>query len=310
MYENRKVIVTLTTIPSRLNNIAEVIFSIIKQSVKPDEIVLSLPRKSLREPMLNKDPYVISDKLAFFLKKFNITVHRIENDYGPATKLLGLLERELAKNHDKETEPLIITVDDDKIYDKDTLKVLLEGWKRHPDCVVSRKGGIINYGNINPSLQRMWKFFVMNGKDLDLLKYSEKPVAGNEIKQDLCIDVVFGTGGVLYRPSYFCKNIFGIGNKNNKLFPQKLFIYIDDVYISAFLSLKKVKKFVITFETTEFLKTQKQQVNKSRVIDRSTINRKINPLIEINKVNPAESLHSLEATHYAYKFFKLTKPEN
>ena len=58
MFEGRKVILTLTTIPSRFLNILEVLPSLINQSHKPDEIVLSLPLVSIREPARkNQDPY-------------------------------------------------------------------------------------------------------------------------------------------------------------------------------------------------------------------------------------------------------------
>ena len=146
MFDNRKVIVTLTTIPSRLKNINEVIISLLNQTIKADEIVLSLPLKSLREPNI---VYELSHEQKIFFDTNNITILRPINDYGPATKLLGVLEWELKKTKNIETEPLIITVDDDKKYDKNTVKVLLEGWKRHPNSVVARKGGIITFGEIN-----------------------------------------------------------------------------------------------------------------------------------------------------------------
>ena len=62
MFENRKVIVTLTTIPSRLNNTLYTIRSLLNQTIKPDEIVLSLPVESIREKS-NGDPYMMNDKL-------------------------------------------------------------------------------------------------------------------------------------------------------------------------------------------------------------------------------------------------------
>lgn len=43
MYENRKVIVTLTTIPSRFKFVRDTLVSLLNQTIKPDEIVLSLP---------------------------------------------------------------------------------------------------------------------------------------------------------------------------------------------------------------------------------------------------------------------------
>ncbi len=302
MFDNRKVIVTLTTIPSRLKNINEVIISLLKQTIKADEIVLSLPLKSLREPNI---VYELSHEQKIFFDTNNITILRPINDYGPATKLLGVLERELERGTN--TEPLIITVDDDKKYDKNTVKVLLEGWKRHPDSVVARKGGIITFGEINEKMKKILPAIKNQKKSKDLLKYNEKFFAGCHVDKDTCIDIVFGTGGVVYRPSFFCKNIFNIINNNN-LFPRKMFLFIDDIYLSAFLSLKKIKKFVITFEKTEFLMSNTNFINKSCIIDESTDNREINPLIDINKIS-LKNLNSLEATHYVYKFLKLTNPE-
>jgi len=304
MFDNRKVIVTLTTIPSRLKNIKEVIISLLKQTIKADEIVLSLPSKSLREPNL---VYELSHEQKIFFDTNNITILRPINDYGPATKLLGVLERELERPVNTETEPLIITVDDDKKYDKNTVRDLLEGWKRHPNSVVARKGGIITFGEINEKMKKILHSIKKLKKSLDLLKYNEKFFAGCHVDKDTCIDIVFGTGGVVYRPSFFCKNIFNI-IENNKLFPTKMFLFIDDIYLSAFLSLKKIKKFVIMFEKTEFLMSNSNFINKSCIIDESTDNREINPLIDINKIT-LKNLNSLEATHYVYNFLKLTNPE-
>ena len=301
---NRKIIVTLTTIPSRLKNVNNVITSLLKQTVKPDEIVLSLPMKSLREPNIN---YEISIQQKRFFDENNITILRPVYDYGPATKLLGILERELKSEINTETEPLIITVDDDKIYDKNTVMVLVEGWKRHPNSVVSRKGGIIYYGEINEKMKKILSAIKKQKKSTDLLKYKEKIVSGAEIQNDTCIDIIFGTGGVLYKASYFQHDIFNIIN-NDKPFPKKMFQFIDDVYISSYLSLKNIKKFVVKFKTTEFLKIQKHKKTKSKIIDKSTINRKINPLIEINKIN-AKNFNSLEATHLVYNYLKLTNPD-
>jgi len=304
MFDNRKVIVTLTTIPSRLKNINEVIISLLKQTIKADEIVLSLPRKSLREPNI---VYKLSHEQKRFFDENNITILRPVYDYGPATKLLGVLERELELRTNSEKEPLIITVDDDKKYDKNTTRVLLEGWKRHPNSVVARKGGIITFGEINEKMKKILPAIKKQKKSLNLLKYNEQFFSGCDIDKDTCIDIVFGTGGVVYRPSFFCKNIFNIVNDNN-LFPKKMFLFIDDIYLSAFLSLKKIKKFVITFEKTEFLTSNTNFINKSCIIDESTDNREINPLIDINKIS-SRNLNSLEATHYVYKFLKLTNPE-
>ena len=142
MFEGRKVILTLTTIPSRFLNILEVLPSLINQSHKPDEIVLSLPLVSIREPTRkNQDPY--DKNMIAKVESMGITVLRIPKDHGPATKLLGCLDREMELGLPPDKEALIATFDDDKNYHKDCLIQLLEGWKRNQDCVVARKGSVI-----------------------------------------------------------------------------------------------------------------------------------------------------------------------
>ena len=66
MINNRNVIVTLTTIPERLDNIYPTLMSIIQQSIKPDEIVLSLPLNTIRDSK-NTNPYILTPKMLSFL---------------------------------------------------------------------------------------------------------------------------------------------------------------------------------------------------------------------------------------------------
>lgn len=266
MFEKRKVIVTLTTIPSRLKYINETIFSLINQSVNIDEIVLSLPIESVREPC-DGDPYKIANETRNFLKKYNVAIWRTKKDYGPATKLLGILERELPKNLSKEEEPLIITVDDDKIYNKDCVKNLLEGWKRNQNSVVSRMGSVLI------QLSPKSKLYLSRKNLYDKMnRYHEIIFKGNEISSDKEIAIVFGTGGVLYRASYFDDSIFDYFIKDKK-FPKKKIFLTDDIYISGYLSQKGIIKKAIKFN---------MNILKPGLLDYNSNNRKINPLKDIN----------------------------
>jgi len=260
----RKIIVTLTTIPSRLANIGPTLVSINKQSVAVDEIVLSLPKDSLREPQKGVDPYKMNEGLKLLMHHLNTTIYRCTKDYGPATKLLGLLERELPKKHSLDTEPIIITIDDDKIYHFDVIKQLLQGWKRKPDHALCRTGSVIK---------------IINNK------VKETPKKGCYIKKDLPIDVVFGTGGVLYRPSFFDDTIFDF-KQVDPAFDQKKALLIDDIYLSGYLDYKNIPKKIISFKSNNITKffNEKHQ-GKTVNVDIDSPNRAINPLININRVN-------------------------
>jgi hypothetical protein len=117
-----QVIVSLTSIPSRIDHIKPVINSILDQNVKVDKIVINLPKKYRR---FEKE-LTIPD----FIKNCqNIHVDRINKDYGPITKLLPTLARE-------KDDTKIIYVDDDMIYGKDFVETMIAYSDEHPNNAI------------------------------------------------------------------------------------------------------------------------------------------------------------------------------
>lgn len=286
MFENRKVIITLTTIPSRLKYLLSTLLSLLKQSVQADEIVLSLPKHSVREPTKG-DPYIMNTMLKDFIEKSNITVLRCEKDYGPATKLLGVLKREKTLNLEKDKESLIITVDDDKIYDINTIKNLLDGWKRNKYSVVARKGSIIT------RINKKSKLYLTNKSKFDKMdRLHERIVLGTKIKKDTNISVLFGTGGVLYRSSFFNNDVFDY-KKSNPKFPEKKIFTIDDIYLSGYLGRNNVTIKAIKMPETKYILILNKQNKFSTSLDSDTSNRRLNPLKNINEENIQNSIDSI-----------------
>lgn len=113
-----KYIVSLTTIPSKFDNIHFAINSILNQNLLPEMIVINIPKVyDFRFENLT----ISEEKINIFLEKCpnkNIVINRIEKDYGPGTKLLGLLNMNM--NIDPNT--YIILVDDDLIYKPHMIK--------------------------------------------------------------------------------------------------------------------------------------------------------------------------------------------
>ena len=272
---DRKIIVTLTTIPSRLKNIEQTIKSIKNQTIDVDEIVLSLPKVSVREPSTN-DPYNIDEVFLKLLKTYNVTLLRCDKDYGPATKLLGLLTREI-NNNTPETEPLIITIDDDKIYHNNTIEYLLTGWKRNQNCAIGRVGSNII---LEPKLK-------------------EIIYKGCVIKKDMNIEILFGTSCILYRPSFFNKNIFDF-KKQYIDFNDTAAFFIDDIYISKYLELNNIQRKLIQFDNNEITSFYKSKIK----IDLDSDNRMINPLVNINHKNPN---YTIDLILYFNNLIKKTK---
>ena len=110
--------VSLTSIPSRINNIHETIESINNQSLKPKKIFLNLPKRYKRFP-----EYKYSEKQISMLRKYNLEVVRCQ-DYGPATKLMGSIS-DIKNNFE-----CVILIDDDHIYHKKTFEIFIENFKK------------------------------------------------------------------------------------------------------------------------------------------------------------------------------------
>ncbi len=117
-----RVVVSLTTIPGRINRIKPVINSILDQNVKVDKIVINLPKKYKRfEKELTIPNFIENCE--------NIHIHRVNKDYGPITKLLPTLAQE-------KDDTKIIYVDDDMIYGRDFVENMVAYSEKYPDKAI------------------------------------------------------------------------------------------------------------------------------------------------------------------------------
>ena len=91
--------VSLTTLPSRIDNIEETIFSIKNQSIQPDKIFINLPYNFKRFKNYNFK----SEKIKR-LKSYNLEIIRCE-DFGPATKLMGSINASFCREMWRNTHP-------------------------------------------------------------------------------------------------------------------------------------------------------------------------------------------------------------
>ena len=270
MIDGRKIIVSLTTIPSRMTHIYPCLLCITKQVVKADEIVLVLPKESKREPKPDgSDPYEMPKNLYDFIQKEKITIYRPEKDWGPATKLLPVLKREMDKKLPPEKENLIITMDDDKLYDKHTIESLVNCWKHNPNFVAGRKGGFMEFTKNkknHPLYEQSKKFGFM----------CETPRRGADFTKPGLIHVIYGTGGVLYRPSFFDEGVFGYESNNA---PKEAF-FVDDVWISGQLAKRNVSSLIAPSPRNKY--HEKTENIRCGMMDISTSANMVNRLFMIN----------------------------
>ena len=101
-----KLVVSITTLPSRIGEIRPCLESLLSGSMRPDKIFLILPKFSIREQRAYDVPAFL-DSPEFCQGIVDIV--RTDHDWGPGSKLLGALGRL--------REPCVLVIaDDDVIY--------------------------------------------------------------------------------------------------------------------------------------------------------------------------------------------------
>lgn len=218
-----KIIVSLTSIPSRLNKIEPTIKSIINQTLQPDLIYLNLPTFSLKE----KTDYIIPDFLNYYStgpENRPITILRTR-DFGPITKLIPAL---LATNYDSDPESIIITIDDDNIYPNNLIELLVSKNKEYPNDVIGSSG--IQIGHFP-----FYTVFRANQSRDNIYWFTPNISKNGEL-----VDIICGYPGTLYKRKFFgnaqdIKNLIDFSSSTRDLFLN------DDISISAFLYSKNIK---------------------------------------------------------------------
>ena len=105
---------------SRITKIGPTIDSLINQSYKVDAIYISIP------PFCDR----LGTKYPEYVFPPEVTIIHPSKDYGPATKLLGLLECVDVKDY-------IVIVDDDRHYDKELVEKLLAKSDEEPNSIIN-----------------------------------------------------------------------------------------------------------------------------------------------------------------------------
>lgn len=234
--KKQRIVVSLSTIPSRCDKLEETLISLASQTMKPEAIFISVSKESKREGV----PYPIKD-LAKTVKRIIPGVGKIivlEDDYGPLTKLMGPLFNEQDPN------TLIITVDDDQKYGEKMVETLVKGSREHP------KSAICLCGHVIGKFPHVWGYRCSR-------KDRVWPLKQIYLKPGTQVDVVSGWCGVLYP-----RGVFPMPQEDGSTLPDPAMETLrketlpilhrhDDLYISGWLDLLKVKKFVVAYDTKQ-----------------------------------------------------------
>ena len=175
--ENRdkKIIVSLTTTPSRIREVSYAIGTMLRQTMKPDRIVLVLSKTEMEGVTL---PYWLRKQ-----QECGVEILYRE-DLGPHTKYYYMLKAE--------PEQLLITIDDDILYRNNVIELLFQSYQKHPNAVSALRTHLITFdkeGEINPynTWRQRWSELI----DVPSMRL-----------------FATGVGGVLYPPHCMHEEVF------------------------------------------------------------------------------------------------------
>ena len=198
----KKLIVSLTSFPARINTVYKTIESLLNQTLKADAVILWLAEEQFPNKEKDLPKYLLE------LTKKGLTISWCE-DIRSYKKLIPTLKQY--------PNDIIVTVDDDIIYNKDTLKNLYLTYLKNDNCIICHRAHYItfNWGKIN--------------------SYSKWINCVNNYKKSSYNLFFTGCGAVLYPPNCLHKDIF-----NKDLF-QKLAKDTDDIWFWAMAVLNNFK---------------------------------------------------------------------
>lgn len=169
----KRLVISLTTTPARIDRIRPVLNSLIDQDTPADAILLAVPRFSRRENVEYRIPGWLDRSGA-------LTILRCD-DWGPATKLIPALMQET------DGETLLLTVDDDVIYPPDLVSTFHEWHSKYPDAALGYRGW-----SLPKSLR--WQ--------------ATKTLYATSARSVQPVDVLTGTWGYLVQPRFFDRGVF------------------------------------------------------------------------------------------------------
>ncbi|WP_147645111.1 glycosyltransferase family A protein [Treponema pectinovorum] len=244
-------IISLTSFPSRLSKLHIVVRSLLKQTILPKRIVLYLGNDT-------KDSDI--PKKLKRLTKYNFEIRTGYEDIKPHKKYFFAMQ-EFPEN-------IIITVDDDLIYDKNLVNDLLECHRNNPNCVCARRVNRITKDRL--------------GK---IDKYSNWQWECKDIVEPSFELLATGCGGILYPSHILPKETFDAEAI------KKYCLNTDDIWLK-FMELKNRIKVVWTnskiIHPLAIRKSQKTGLFHSNASSGNVNDINIKKMIEYTGINPAD----------------------
>jgi hypothetical protein len=204
------VVVSLTTLPSRIDRLPLTLKSLMRQTVAARSIRVNIPYDSRRE----RTPYVIPEWLP---RLRSVIISRCD-DYGPATKLIPTLM-------EAAPDARLLVVDDDRIYHPHFVEQMTTASDAQPDAAVAGSGWDAPPDRIDRPTTLM---ATLRGR-------APAPIKCTRVRGCRRVDVMQGLSGYVVRPRYF--DLAAIVDYTQA--PEAAW-FVDDVWISAHCRARKL----------------------------------------------------------------------
>lgn len=146
-------IVSLTSFPTRIEDIWITIEIILRQSFKPDKVILWLAKDQFPDKKI--------PKRLLKLKERGLTIEFCDDDLRAHKKYFYSIQKYPNAN--------IITLDDDLYYDKHVLRNVVELHKKYPNLIATNRAHKFTFENGKVKKYRKWKHNVVDAKPSHLL---------------------------------------------------------------------------------------------------------------------------------------------
>lgn len=216
-----RIVISMTTIPARIDRIEPTIESLSCQTRTPDCIYLAVPKKPARE-----DQKDLVYNIPPFLSKYDVKIVHLKKDHGPICKLLGGIQSE------NDPDTCIVTVDDDIVYPPCFLEEIEQHSRNYPNEAVGFGGW--NFYCRPPFVRMMDSIHDRSNLPAFAVMKNGEPAEG------LC-----GFAGALYKRRFFPhpETMISWIKENRMLFRT------DDVVISAYLGYQNIPRRVFKLST-------------------------------------------------------------
>lgn len=227
---------TMSTTPKRLNEINGPLGETIRRILSfpmINRLYLNIPW--FYELRKKSDLIELPGNLTNLMNEFKGRLRVLRSrDYGPSTKLLPTL---MLSDIDLPLNSMIITFDDDRLYNIDTVNSLVSNSILHPEAVITNAAWPIDI------LSARGRRGIRNGPTFH--SRIRKGTEGIQYQRAGYVDLLLGFYGVLYVKKFFSPLPFDLFNYNiDKAFVNHC-AWVDDIWFSGHLEKMSIPRWTI-----------------------------------------------------------------